>query len=397
MGAVVIIFGVLNSCTNGVRELNMPATVITGIFSDNPVNWFQVNGAGPFDGFLVIPNTQNTTQTFTGASISSLGPGTAGSGDFVVNPGQFPVIANPGQSIIVHIAFTPSGAGARSGLLTVTTNSSYTPTVVLRGVQTIGNAPGQAFPTRVVFPPTKVGQTTTLANYQIVNLASALITVSNIALTTGTDFFLVGAPVTPFTIPSGGSSVVFSVQFTPTLVGGRNDILSVTTSGGGGLTIGDSIQGTGTTLQSAFSLTGATQGSLFAFPGAGAPLVLLADPNNLDTEEAGSFVKLHDFQIPNAEKQVMRIRGHYEDLGVANVTFTLRSRRIGQLDETTQITIPIGTVAADGWIREFTSEPRPVTGELVQLTVSRVAGSGPVSIIDYVPMFEPKGEVLGGT
>lgn len=372
----------------------MPATVINGVYNVNgtSVNWPSVVGAGPFDGYALVPNIQPTAQTFTAATIS----GGSAPGDFTVDPTQFPVTVPAGQTAIIKARFAPTAGGFRTGFMNITTNSAYTPQVYLIGIQAVGVTPGTAFP-YTQFPNTKVGLSTTLANVQINNTSNGAITVSGIAFTTGTDFFLVGAPVPPFVILQSGSSIVFSVQFSPSVVGNRIDTLNITTSGVGGTVVQTTFQGNGTTLQSAFNLTGATQGTLFAFPGAGSPLILLANSADLNSEEAGSFIKLHDFQIQNLEKQVMRIRGHYEDLGVATATFTLKAKRVGQPDETTFLATQIGTVAADGWIREFVSEPVPVTGELVQITVSRAAGGGPVSIIDYCPVFEPKGEVVGGT
>jgi len=370
----------------------MPATVINGVFQPSGITWHQVVGAGPFDGFAPIPNFTNSTFTINGSSIIG-----TNSGDFALTAGQLPVTVNPGQSALIHVTFTPGAAGTRVAQINFTTDTGYSPFLALQGFKTTVVTPGQAFPDSISFPTTKVGSSSTFANFQIVNLASTLITVSNIAMLTGTNFFIVGAPVVPFTIPSGGSSAVFSVQFTPLTPGFLQDNLQITTSGGGGVTISASLGGVGSALQSAFNLTGGQQGSLFAFPNAGNPLILLSNPNSLNCEEAGSFVKLHDMQIINMEKKVMRIRGHYEDLGPATVSFKLRSRRVGKPDDVITVPVAIGTAFADGWIREFTSEPTPVSGELVQLTCSRAANSGPASIIDYTPEFEPAGEVIGGT
>lgn len=344
----------------------MTATVIPGVYNVNgtSVNWPSVVGAGPFDGYALVPNTQSTVQTFTGAAIS----GGGAPGDFSFDATQFPVTVPAGQTAIIKVRFAPTAAGFRTSFMNITTGSAYTPQVYLIGIQAVGVTPGTAFP-YTQFPNTKVGLSTTLANVQINNTSNGPITVSNIAFTTGTDFFLVGAPVPPFVILQSGSSIVFSVQFTPSVAGNRIDTLNITTSGAGGVVVQTTFQGNGTVLQSAFNLTGATQGSLFSFPGSGSPLILLSDPNDLNTEEDGSFVKLHDYQIPNLEKQTMRVRGHYEDLGPASLIITAKSRRVNQPDEISSTTVPIG-LTGDKWIREFVGEVE-VTGELVQLTFSR--------------------------
>jgi hypothetical protein len=368
----------------------MPATVINGIFTGNDITWPNVSGAGTFDGFTVIGNSSLAPQTITGATIT--GPGAA---KFSFDLTQLPVTLNPGQSAILHVKAAGLGAGTSLANLNLALTPGPNTSIQLRGAGA-GTGGGQPFPSDVLFPNTKVGQTTTLNIYQIVNVTGVTITVSNIAMVTGTDFFVVGAPIVPFTIPSGGSSAAFSIQFAPSVLGGRNDFLNITTTTPA-FTLTTSVVGYGTTLQSAFSLTGATQGSLFSFPGTNAPIVLLADPTNLNSEEPGSFRRIHDFGIVNLEKQLMRVRGHYEDLGPATITVTARARRVGKPDELINVNVAIGTAFADGWIREFTSEPTPISGELIQLIISRAGNSGPISIIDYIPEFEPMGEVIGGT
>jgi len=367
----------------------MPATVINGLFSDGIILWQSVGGPATFDGFACVPNTTNQTQTFTGATLSGSNPG-----DFTVPAGQFPVTVNPNQTALIHVSVTPPGGVSHIALVTINTNTVFAPNFQVTFNQ-FGTQYGQPMPSILGFPTTKVGQVSTFANYQIFNTGNAILYVTNITLTTGTDFFIVGAPIVPFNIPIGGSSAVFTIQFIPTVVGARNDILTVT--GTGVADSSGSLTGIGSTLQSAFNLTGGTQGSLFALSGGGNPLILLANPNSLNTEEPGSFVRLHDWQMPNYEKKLMRIRGHYEDLGPATISFKARSRRIGEPDDVIQVPVVIGTAFADGWLREFTSEPCPLSGELIQLTCSRAANSGPVSIIDYIPEFEPAGEVIGGT
>lgn len=366
------------------------APIVNGAFLSNEIHFGDnIVAGGPFIGLASIPNTTLVTQTYTGLSIAGVG-----AAQYSVPLGQFPVVVNPGQSAIVQVNFSPTG-GSTLATATLGTNTTFAPTLDLKGLNA-GIAAAQAFP-YFAFPTIKVGLSSTFNLVQISNLSNAIINVTNIAFATGTDFFTVGAPVVPFNIPANGQSTAFGVQFIPTVIGGRNDLLGITA---GGVLNQVPYSGIGSTLQSAFSLTGGTQGTLFAVSGNSGvsnPAILIAAPNNLNCEEASSFVKLHDFGIPNREKQLMRIRGHYEDLGVATVTFTAKGKRQGQPDENIQVSVVIGSIAADGWIREFTSEPVPVTAELVQITVSRAGNSGPASLIDYMPEFEPKGEVIGGT
>ncbi len=377
----------------------MPATVINGIFSGVSMKWYTPAANNTAStGVCLVPNTTNGTVTYNSAALSG-----AGSAHYTIIGAQFPVTVNPGQTALIQVSDDGTGLGGNVTLTVTTSNVAFSPTVALTEAFTgTGVPPGQTFPSSVIFPPTKVALTTNFTQERIVSSFTGTVRVTGIAMQTGTDFFITGAPVLPFTIPTGNQSALFTLQFTPTVVGSRNDNLQITTvddanPGAGSVIINVPVNGLGTTLQSAFNLTGGVQGTLFAFSGLGVPLVLVADPTNLNTEEPGQFVKLHDFLIPNQEKQLMRIRGHYEDLGAATVTFKVRARRLGQADETGSVNVSIGTVTADSWIREFISEPIEVTGELIEITVSRAAARGPVSILDYMPEFEPKGPVIGGT
>jgi hypothetical protein len=369
----------------------MPAMIIAGLWSSDTIIFTGTNSTGTSEtGFCVVPNTQNGPITITGGTI------VFGTAAFTIPGGQFPVTLNPNQSVIIQVTMTqPADSLGRRDVLSLATNSPYSPSVQLT---LIAGNPNLAdfFPSDIQFPVTKVGQTSTFVNAVIVNTQTTNLTVSNIALTTGTSFFIIGAPATPFIMGPGTTTAPFSLQFTPIGTGAVTDTLTVTSTNGPEARV---LYGVGSTLQSAFILTGGVQGTLFALSGAtGMPLILLANPTNLSTEEPGSFVRLHDWQMPNYEKKLMRVRGHYEDLGPAVITFKAVSRRLGATaDDIMQVNVHIGTVAADGWLREFTAEPVPLSGELIQLTCSRAANSGPVSLLDYTPEFEPAGEVIGGT
>jgi len=382
----------------------MAALVINGVYFSYNMTWSNVVVAGPCTGVCLIANTLNIPVTLNSGAISG-----AAAARFSLPGGQFPVTLQPNQTAVIQVAF--DGAPGTlvfptsfSAVLAIaTSNSNFNPLQNLTGIVTgTGNQfGGQTFPSNTVgFPTTKIGQTVTLSQFRISSTANNVIRITNIALVTGTDFFLTGAPIVPFNINPFAVSPLFGIQFTPTVAGGRNDTLNVTIDDGAGghiSTVAVLLQGTGSTLQSAFNLTGATSSTLFGVSGSASPLVLLASPSNLNCEEPGSLVKLHDFGIINLEKQWMRIRGHYEDLGAATVSFKLRSRRQGKPDDVQTVNTPIGTAFADGWIREFVSEPTPVSGELIQITIIRAGNAGPVSLIDYVPEYEPKGAVIGGT
>lgn len=373
----------------------MSVQLIVGSYNnqDNP-NWLQTPVGSPSTLFIMFANN--------GAiAITCAGPATitgTNAADWTIPVGVFPFTIPPGQTALIPVVFTPSGGGARSANVGI---PSTGPTLSVPVTGTGGaNASAQPDPS-VLFPSTIVGNTNEFDFFTIVNTSGTPVTISQIRLTTGVDYTLVFLPSLPFVIPAGGASPTFGVQFTPTLAGVRTDKLNVGwyTNTASGTNFVD-LQGTATVLVSAFTMIGATQGLLMAFPNAGAPLVKVANPNSLNSEEAGAFVRLHEFMQSNTEKHLLRVRGHYEDLGVASFIITAKTVQFvnGVRKITTYASQPvnIGTIAADAWPHEFIGEVE-ITGEMIQLTFSRGANSGPVSIIDYVPEFETKGEVIGGT
>jgi len=369
----------------------MPATVIAGLFGTDQLAWVPQAVGQPAVGITLVPNNQPVSVTLTGAVVSG-----AQAADFTVDPGQFPVVVNPGQTAIIEVTATPSALGARNALLTITTNrTGFVPSfpLITSGNNTVPDA--RLFPSNTLyFPTTKVGSVSDFVQARIVNLWNADVTVTSIAITTGVNFSIVSAPATPFLLPRGTVSALITIEFAPTVVGSLNDAISVTVNGVN--TTGSALQGTGSVLTSAFPLSGGTTGALFAFPGVAFPMIRLANIDDLSTEEASSIFRMHDFQQPNLESQLLRVRGHYEDLGVAAITITAETRRKGKPNSIVSDAISIGTIAADGWVREFIGDLN-ISGELIRITVGRAANSGPVSIIDYCPMLEPKGEVIEGT
>ena len=366
--------------------------ILNGIYGDNnaPIWGNPLNALlnTPIDGFLIINNQLNTTDTFNAPVIS--GPNAA---QWSVPGGQFPFSLNPGQSAVFLVQVTLAAANvAYSATLSVPRNLGTSPTYALT------TFPGGAvflMPTVVYSPLTKVGQTSQFNNLALINSGNSAVNINSIALSVGTNFSLLSVPFTPFGLNPGADSALFGVQFNPTVTGYQQDSVVFTTSGTEVTTTPNQI-GFGSVLQSAYNLTGGTTGTLFAFPNQGQPLIKIANAANLNSEEAGSFVKLHDFQIQVNEKQLLRVRGHYEDLGPATITIMAVTRRIGEPDMVVTQAVAIGTAFADSWVREFTGDLN-ITGELIQLTVSRAANGGPVSIIDYIPEVVAKGEVIKGT
>jgi hypothetical protein len=91
----------------GVPTLTVNATTIT--FGDVDLN---------------TPATQSVTLTSTGtAAVTVSGASVTGSG-FTVSGASFPLTLNPNQMATLSIEFDPTSAGAVTGQLTITSNSS---------------------------------------------------------------------------------------------------------------------------------------------------------------------------------------------------------------------------------------------------------------------------------
>jgi len=75
--------------------------------------------------------TQSLTLTSTGtAAVTINGAALSGAG-FTLSGATFPLTLNPNQSVPLTLQFDPTVAGAASGQLTITSNSSTNPTVVI--------------------------------------------------------------------------------------------------------------------------------------------------------------------------------------------------------------------------------------------------------------------------
>jgi hypothetical protein len=376
----------------------MTATIIGGLYQTNIMVFVGAPSVGAQEtGICLVPNATAAPITVTNASF-------AGAGAFSVVFGQFPVTVPSGSSVVVQVVYT-TAIGLQTGVMTLVTTSGSLPSVNLTA--NVGTNTSDIFPS-LIFPGVKVGQSLTFPLMEIVNPLTTSNTTTALGMTTGTDFAITGAPAMPFTQVAGAVSAPFNVVFTPTTTGLRSDSIFVTNVNG---TASRPITGTGTVLQSFDSLNPpAPAGAmLMAFTGIPTPTIYFTQQNNLpaqlvniDCEEAALATKITNFGRPNMENQVLRIRGHYKDLGVAIMFITVTTRRLdvtpsqaANAIQTQTKTFSIGTAVADEWPRQFTVD-FDVTGELTQISIGRNANQGPVWLIDYCPEWVPKGEVLEG-
>ena len=134
----------------------------------------------------------------------------------------------PGASCTINVTFTPTQAGSRTAMLSISDNASGSPqTVSLAATGTVV----QLNPVSLIFGSVTLGQSRTLAT-TLTNVGGTALSISNIHIG-GTDYDefhrsnKCGSSLGP------GASCVITVTFRPTEVWGESAYISVSDSGGG--------------------------------------------------------------------------------------------------------------------------------------------------------------------
>jgi len=145
----------------------------------------------------------------------------------------------PGGSCTVVLVFTPSAAGARSGMLTITANTGPT-TVPLSGNSVLVPTPiATAMTTALAFSPVKVGTSAQPKSTVIANTGNAPLEIANIAVT-GPDAkeFTLGGGTTCKPGPlAGQADCTVELMFQPQSGGGKSAAVTVTHNASGGSTV----------------------------------------------------------------------------------------------------------------------------------------------------------------
>jgi hypothetical protein len=84
--------------------------------------------------------TQSVTLTSTGTTAVTVNSATLTGTGFTLTGATFPVTLSPGQTAMLDVQFEPTAAGAATGQLTVTSNSTTNGTAVI-GLSATGTAP----------------------------------------------------------------------------------------------------------------------------------------------------------------------------------------------------------------------------------------------------------------
>jgi len=204
--------------------------------TDQNVVPLQSGGAVPFAPTLVgttaqatlnITNTGSGSGTVQGISIS-------GSAFRLQGTPLFPATVIAAQNLPVLVLYTPTGASADTGQITITFGAGPAVTINLTGsgtsptftYQLLNTSPPTAVSPGgiIALPDTNLGQTSTLT-IRVLNSGTANGTVSSINFA-GQAFGLSNVPVLPQTL-APNASLTFNVNFTPTQPGAQTGTLIV--------------------------------------------------------------------------------------------------------------------------------------------------------------------------
>ncbi len=192
--------------------------------------------------------TQSVTLTSSGTAPVTVNAVAVSGTGFSDSGAAFPLILNPSQSVTVQVAFDPATAGAATGQLTISSNSTTggTAFVQLSGTGTAAPSPKLLVSTTALsFGNVPVGSTMTMS-LTLSSTGTSPVTVSTAALS-GAGFSDTGATF-PMTL-SPNQSVTLQVQFDPTTAGAASGQLTINSNASNGSTVIVQVSGTGTAVQ----------------------------------------------------------------------------------------------------------------------------------------------------
>ncbi len=214
-----------------------PATVnvpLSGSSTDVPVPQLTVSNASLAFGDVTIntSSTQTLTLRSTGTSPVVINSTSLSGSGFAVTGGALPATLNPGQSMTLQVAFTPTAAGAATGQLTINSNSSSgASTIALTGSGTATPVSQLTVSTASLSFGNVTVKTSAAQSFTLSSTGTAPVTI-NSAIIAGTGFSLVGSPLP--TILNPGQSVTLQVQFSPTAAGATTGQVTINSNSSSG-------------------------------------------------------------------------------------------------------------------------------------------------------------------
>jgi hypothetical protein len=199
---------------------------------------------------LNVASTQPVTLTSTGSAPVTINAATVTGAGFSVSGANFPVTLNPNQAVTLQVQFAPTTAGAASGQMTVTSNSTTgaTTQVTLSGAGTVAAVSQLTVSAgSLSFGNVTVNSTATLP-VTLTSSGTAPLTITA-ATVGGADFTDSGATF-PVTL-NPNTSVTLQVKFNPTAAGAATGQLTIASNSAGGSPTQVQLSGTGTAAATA--------------------------------------------------------------------------------------------------------------------------------------------------
>jgi Abnormal spindle-like microcephaly-assoc'd, ASPM-SPD-2-Hydin len=192
---------------------------------------------------------QSLTMTSTGTAAVTINSAAITGAGFTIVAQTSPVTLNPNQSLTLQVQFDPTTAGALTGQLTISSNSSTgsTAQVALSGTGTTGSGP-QASPqltlsaTNLSFGSIPVNTATT-QSLTLTSTGTSPVTISS-ATITGAGFTIVGGSFPVTLNPS--QTLTVQLQFDPTTTGTLTGQVTISSNSTTGSTAVVSLSGTAT-------------------------------------------------------------------------------------------------------------------------------------------------------
>lgn len=325
-------------------------------------------------------------------------PGDTAYFSFTAGAPTVPKTLVPAETWEISLTFAPTGStGSRAIFVEFLQNGLISRLVVPAFGGAIGTSTKAltADPSSVMFPETKLGETSAEIEVILRSTGDTTVQVTGVTLPTG---FSLSTGTFPQNILPGGTYTI-GIEFSPPAA----TYINVDATVQGDMTEGDltiNLQGQGSTISSAYTIAASLPEVLVALYDGANPTVKQFDHTNLDCEKDAYIEKVHLYPFYGAEgtpypstgsnKQVMRAGLHYKDLGSVTAKAIISSE--GRVD-TAEDEETFGTVGADEKIKWVWFDVQLVD-ELVRFRLERDADGGPLEISDYVIHYEPKGEVV---
>jgi hypothetical protein len=186
-------------------------------------------------------NSQNVLLTNNGSAslnISSI----AASGDFA-QTNTCGTTVSPGANCMINVTFTPTAAGSRSGLVTITDSATGSPqTISLSGTGYTAGPTAILSATNLNFGNQQIGSTSSAQAVTLSNTGTAALSITGIAASAQ-----YGQTNTCGVSVAVGANCTISVTFTPTAMGAQTGTITITDNASGNpQTV--TLSGTGTTF-----------------------------------------------------------------------------------------------------------------------------------------------------